>query len=90
MTKELDFERAWLARFSGCLDEVAGEGIRRKVMQGSQALSVESSDREILDWTKQAMERLEAFVEEDKRKAIMTGCACRHSKSALRDVKEAY
>jgi len=90
MAEEGDFERAWLAKFSRCLDEVAGDQIRRQVMEGSEALSTESSSQEIIGWTKNAMERFESLVDEDERKQIMTGCACPYPKSALREVKKAY
>ena len=91
MAEERDFERAWLTKLSRCLDQIAGQGIRRQVMQGSESLSTESSRQEIIGWTKNAMERLEALVDEDKRKAIMTGCcACRYPKSGLQEVKKTY
>jgi len=60
-------------------------------MEGSEALSAESSSQEIIAWTKRAMERLESLVtDEGARRQIMTGCACRYPKSALREVKKAY
>ncbi len=36
MSQDYDFERAWLAKFSGCLQEMAGAGIREAVMAGSE------------------------------------------------------
>ena len=35
MPQEFDFDRAWLVKFSDCLDEIAGEKIRTQVMEGS-------------------------------------------------------
>lgn len=90
MPEKPDFERTWLTKLSRCLDEIVGEEIREQVMQGSEALSTESSSQEIIGWTKNAMERLETLVDEDKRKAIMTRCACQYPKSALQEVKKAY
>ncbi len=90
MVEKPDFERAWLTKLSRCLDEVAGEEIRRQVMEGSEVPSPESGSQEVIDWTKKAMERLESLVDEDERKQIMTGCACRYPKSALREVKKTY
>ena len=90
MPEKFDFERAWLAKFSVGLDEIAGEEIRREVMQGSEGLSSDSSRGEVIAWSKGAMERLEAHVDEERRKAIMTGCACQYPRSGLQDVRKEY
>jgi hypothetical protein len=37
MSQAYDFERAWLAKFSGCLEEFAGAEIRDAVMAGSES-----------------------------------------------------
>jgi hypothetical protein len=63
MPGEHDFERAWLAKFSRCLDEVVGEDIRKEVMRGSEGLSSHSSPREVIHWSKGAMERLESLTQ---------------------------
>jgi predicted hydrocarbon binding protein len=89
MAEQRDFERAWLAKFSSGLDAIAGEGIRSRVMKGSKALSSRSSRQEVIDWSKGAMERLDRLVDEEKRKDIMTGCACQYPKSALKEIREA-
>jgi len=90
MPQEQDFERAWLVKFSRCLDEIAGQEIRKKVMKGSGKLSSHSSRQEVIVWTKKAMERLELLADEDKRKTIMTGCACQYPKSALQEARKTY
>ena len=90
MPEKFDFERAWLAKFSGGLDEIAGEEIRREVMQGSEGMSSDSSRGEVIAWSKGAMERLEAHVDEGGRKSIMTGCACQYPRSGLQDVRKEY
>jgi predicted hydrocarbon binding protein len=89
MAEQRDFERAWLAKFSSGLDAIAGEEIRSRVMKGSKALSSRSSRQEVIDWSKGAMERLDRLVDEEKRKDIMTGCACQYPKSALQEIREA-
>ena len=90
MTEERDFERAWLSKFSACLDEVAGEQLKNEVMEGSEGLSSRSSRQEVIHWSRRAMERLDAQVEEEKRKAILTGCACQYPKSDLQAMRKAY
>jgi len=86
-----DFERYWLNKFSNCLDEVAGEGVREQVMQGSENLSSQSPREEVISWSQGAMGRLEGLVvDEDQRIEIMTGCACHYPKDDLGDIKVRY
>jgi len=86
MPETFDFERAWLAKFSRCLGELAGEEIRDIVMEGSDALSAGTEALEVIHWTQAAMERLEGEVETGTLKSIMTGCACQYPKSDLQNV----
>lgn len=87
---KFDFERSWLSKLSDCLHGIAGEEMRKKVLQGSDKLTSASSKKEIVDWTKEAMKRLDALVYEDKRIQIMTGCACRYPESELSEIRDAY
>jgi len=59
-----DFDRAWLARFAHCLDEIGGEAIRRDVMRDSDRLSSRASRRDVIEWNRCAMSRLESSVDE--------------------------
>ena len=90
MSEERDFERIWLARFSNCLDGFVGKEIRKEVMEGFGELSSRSSGSEIIDWTMGAMQRLNSLVDEERRKMVMTGCACQYPKSDLQEIKERY
>jgi hypothetical protein len=85
-----DFERAWLSKLSQCLDELAGEEIRKGVMAGSERLSAHSNREHVIAWSQQAMEKLDSLVDRNKRKLIMTGCACQYPKSDLHEIREAY
>ncbi len=76
MLEERDFEQTWLAKFSSSLDEIAGEEIRQAVIEGSDELSSHSTRQEVIDWSKGALERVDSLVDKEKRKRIMTGCAC--------------
>jgi predicted hydrocarbon binding protein len=90
MSEKQDFERAWLAKFSSCLDKTVGEEIRKQVMKGSEALSSHSAPQEIIDWSKGAMERLDSLVDGEKSREIMAGCACQYPKSDLQEIREKY
>jgi hypothetical protein len=54
MPNENDFERAWLAKLSQCLDELAGEEIRKEVMEGSDGLSAPSNSEQVIAWSARA------------------------------------
>jgi hypothetical protein len=90
MSETYDFERAWLAKFSSGLEEVAGEEIRKQVMAGSEGLSALSDRDQVIDWSRQAMARLDALVDPQGRKEIMTGCACQYPKSQLQGIKRTF
>ena len=90
MPETFDFERAWLAKFSACLDEAAGEETRRQVMVGSESPSAESSSEEVIAWTQGALERLGALVDEQVARQVMTGCACRYPTEGLQAARQAY
>jgi hypothetical protein len=90
MPEDYDFERAWQEKLAGCVEAVAGAKVRQEVMAGSEGLSMLSSRKEVIAWSRQAMERLEALVGEEDRRTIMTGCACRYPKANLREVREYY
>lgn len=90
MSEAKDFERAWLAKFSSCLDEIAGEEIRKEVMKGSEDLSSHSSRQEVIGWSRKAMKRLDSLVDDRKRREIMAGCACQYPKSDLQDIRKQF
>lgn len=90
MSAERDFERSWLKKFSGCLDTIAGEEIRKTIMEGSESLSDNSNRQEVITWSKLAMEKLDSLVDKESRREIMTGCACQYPKSDLKPIREAY
>lgn len=90
MPQEFDFDRYWVEKFSQCLEENAGIEVRAAVMQGSEALSINSDRQEVADWTKTAMEELSTLVDEEKLKTIMTSCACQYPKSDLQNIRQKY
>jgi hypothetical protein len=90
MSEEVDFEQAWLTKFSTLLREVAGDEIREEVVRGSASLSSASSGDEVIHWTRGAMERLDTLVDERRCRAILTGCACQYPRAALQAARKAY
>ncbi|MBC8490177.1 MAG: hypothetical protein H8D45_29515 [Bacteroidetes bacterium] len=96
MSVNKDFETSWLEKFSNALEEIAGEEIRKKVMQGvgtgrDQSLPASQSDqKQVIEWTKKAMKSLESLVDINKVREIMTRCACQYPLSELKDVRKQY
>ena len=90
MTETVDFERAWLAKFSQCLDETAGTEIRKQVMAGSDELSADSRRDEVIAWTQGAMERLGVLVDGETGRQVMAGCACQYPQADLQTARQAY
>ncbi len=90
MSEQQDFERAWLGKFSRCLEETVGAEVRDEVMVGSEILASLSDRSAVIAWTQAAMERLDARASEGQRRRVMTGCACQYPKANLQDVREAY
>ncbi|OGO18171.1 MAG: hypothetical protein A2Z14_18920 [Chloroflexi bacterium RBG_16_48_8] len=90
MLAEFDFERAWLAKFSQCLRDLAGDEIRDEVMDGSDNLSEATEPLEVIHWIRGAMERLEANVDQGSLRSIMAGCACQYPTSDLEDLRREY
>ena len=90
MPERQDFEQMWLAKLTRCLDEVVGEDSRKQVMAGSEALASNSSTPAVVQWTREALERLEALAGEESSRRVMVGCACRYPKPDLQDIKRTY
>ncbi|MFN2114678.1 MAG: AMP-binding protein, partial [Anaerolineae bacterium] len=86
----VDFERAWLERLARCLEEHGDDELRERVLQGSEGLTDESSRREVIEWTRKAMERLTALTDPRTSHDVMSGCACQYPVSQLRDARRAY
>ena len=87
---EYDFERAWLAKLSRCLDELAGQEVCREVMAGSEDLSDRSDGKDVIDWSIRAMDRLDSLADEEARRRIMLGCACRYPPTELDEIRRRY
>ena len=59
-------------------------------MKGSEDFSDNSSREEVINWSKEAMKKLDSLVDEKRRIEIMTGCACQYPKSDLKEMRKTY
>lgn len=56
------------------IGQFAGEEVRVKVMEGSEALKDSTNPEKAALWVKEAMERLDAAVDEQTRNQLMMSC----------------
>jgi predicted hydrocarbon binding protein len=90
MAERFDFERYWLSKLAASLVEHAGQTVCQQIMTGSDALSDQSDRQQVIVWSQQAIDRLEALVDGPTCQQVMLSCACQHGKADLRQVKEYY
>ena len=84
------FENQWLTKFSKGLDNTVGSATRQKVMQGGDQFAASANQQEIVNWTIEAMNRLDELVDEKSRREIMTGCACHFPEQRLSPLRAEY
>jgi predicted hydrocarbon binding protein len=90
VTETFDFDLAWMEKFRTHLDKTVGEEIREVVIQGGENLSAESSRLEVIEWTQQAMERLDSLVDERTNCSVLSACTCHYPKANLQEIKAVY
>jgi len=52
--------------------------------------SSQSNQKDVIEWTRKAMEKLETQLGEEKSQEIMTRCACQYPKSDLQEIRKKY
>ena len=90
MSDKFDFEQYWLKKFSKCIENVVGKEISINILKGSESYSDESNREEIINWSKEALEKLEYLTDKEKIIKIMTGCACQYPKVQLQEIRKHY
>jgi len=90
VTESFDLDKAWVEKFRSYLDDAVGEEIRDAVTQGGDYLSAESNRLDVIEWTRQAMARLESLVDEEENRSILSACACHYPKADLQEIKATY
>lgn len=91
MTSQPDFEKAWLEKLSQGLKGRVSRENKADILSGSEQLSDVSKRETIIDWSIQAMSKLDKLVDDDQtRHDILTACACHYPKEQLQLIKEEY
>lgn len=88
--KSQDFESNWQDKLSRVVEKKADSRVRDYVLAGGEGLSDQSTSRERLVWTCQALERLGESVPEATRLEILSACHCWYPLEDLQDIKQAY
>jgi hypothetical protein len=57
-----------------CMEQLAGKTIATKVMEGSEQITEKTDKRKTAEWVKNAMEKLDALVDEKTRVQIRQNC----------------
>ncbi len=83
-------EDQWLAKFSKGLEEAVDSETREKVLHGSEELLGDIDQARIIDWTREAVNRLDTLVGKKERERIMTGCACHFPEQRLMPIRAEY
>ena len=91
MSDQTDFEKAWLQKLSRGLDGKVNSEVKEQILSGSNQLSNASDRESVIDWSIQAISKLDELVSDDKtRHDILTACACHYPKEQLQLIKEEY
>jgi len=80
----------WNAIFARDLERVLGKAERDTVMQGAEALHVESAPEERFQWAKAAMQRLDALADERQKYNVVSSCAHVFPPGLLEKLKQVY
>jgi len=63
-----------LIAMENCLVQVVGKSVAAKVMEGSEQITEKTDKKKVAQWAKEAMERLDASVDEKSRMRVMQNC----------------
>jgi hypothetical protein len=73
-----------------CLDDEIQEEVKKDILAGSENISSETNREEVFQWTKKALSKLDASVDNKTRDAILTNCACQYPRKNLQELKKLY
>jgi len=74
---------SWPERFARSIADLAGEAVKKDIMEGNKRLGSRPTPSQRAKWIKGAMERLDALVDEETRKQIMIN-TCPHTYPRVR------
>ena len=63
-----------LIAMENCLKQIAGKSVAAKIMEGSKQITEKTDSKKVAQWVRNAMERLDASVDEEPRVRVMQNC----------------
>jgi hypothetical protein len=78
-----------LVAMEHCVEQLAGKTTATKVMKGSEQITEKTDKRKTAEWVKNAMEKLDALVEEKTRVQIMQNCGYNCAKKNSKVIERA-
>jgi effector-binding domain-containing protein len=80
----------WNGLLARNLERVLGETVRQAVMQGGDALTMESTVGERFQWVKGVMEKLDRLANEDQKYDVVSSCAHIFPQGQIDKLKTVY
>jgi hypothetical protein len=78
-----------LVAMENFLEQVAGKSVAAKVMEGSEQITEKADKKKTAQWVKEAMEKLDASVDEKARVQVMLSCGYNCAKKNRRVIERA-
>ncbi|MCP4752494.1 MAG: hypothetical protein GY866_16510 [Proteobacteria bacterium] len=91
MSNIFDFEKAWIGKLNNALANRVGQGVKARILEGSEKLSKDSDNDDVVEWSIRAITKLDTLVEDERtRRDVLTACACQYPKDQLLEIKNEY
>jgi hypothetical protein len=85
-----DFERTWRRKFSRNLKTRAGTEARDQVLRGITDPDQPDAELNVLNWTREVLLQMEATLDNQCCREVMTDCACHYPAEQLEPLKTLY
>jgi len=63
-----------IQQIEGCIEQFAGKDVAQKIMEDSENITEKTGKKKISQWVKNALQKLDAMVDEKTRVRIMQNC----------------
>ncbi|MBN2047041.1 MAG: hypothetical protein JW750_04275 [Anaerolineaceae bacterium] len=90
MSESFDFERYWLGKFARQLETRLSAREQAEILRGSETFTMDTPREAVIDWSQQAMLRLEQLLPAEELHELMLACACHYPPENLQSIREAY
>ena len=88
--ESFDFEKYWLKKLEKALIKYTDLATTKEILSGSERLSDESNNLDVIKWTQSAMNIISEQVDISIQQEIMLSCACSYPVEKLQQYKKHY